>query len=250
MNQIICSDCIEAMRGLPAGGVDLVVADLPYGQTQNAWDVPVPFDPMWAELRRVTKMGAAIVLFAAQPFAARLICSNTDDFRYDLIWRKNKPTGFLNSKKQPLRAHEHILMFYRKPPFFDPQMTEGHKPMNAATQTSHGKNYGAKTAPIKSGGSTQRYPTSIIDFPIINNDDPDKHHPTQKPVGLYQWLIRSYSKPGDIVLDFTAGAGTAAIAAMRENRKYICIEKSPEYVEITERRVASEIGAAPLLATQ
>jgi len=249
MNQLICSDCIEAMRGLPTGGVDLVVTDLPYGQTANSWDVPIPFDPMWSELRRVTKADAAVVLFAAQPFASRLICSNTDDFRYDLIWRKNKPTGFLNAKKQPLRAHEHILMFYRNLPFFEPQKTTGHKPGHRAIHASASSNYGVHNR-VEYGGSTERYPTSVIDFPIINNDDPDKHHPTQKPVGLYQWLIRSYSRASETVLDFTAGAGTAAVAAIRENRKYICIEKSPEYVEIAERRVASEIGAAPLLAAQ
>lgn len=244
MNRLIHGDCIEVMRQLPVASVDMVLADLPYGQTQNKWDRPIPFEPMWEGLRRVAKPDAAIVLFAAQPFASRLICSNTEDFRYDLIWRKNKPTGFLNAKKQPLRSHEHILVFYRKPPFYCPQMTEGHKPMNYAVQTSHGKNYGDKTQRIVSGGSTQRYPTSVVDAPIVNNDSPDKAHPTQKPVGLFAWLIRSYTRPGETVLDITAGVGTTALAAAQEGRGYVCIESEQEYADIAERKVAADL---PLL---
>lgn len=172
---IHCGDCIEIMTGLEPDSVDLCVADVPYGQTQNAWDVPIPFEPMWRELRRVCKPNAAIILMAAQPFASKLICSNLQDFRYDLIWKKNKPTGFLNAKKQPLRIHEHILVFYRKPPVYEPQMTKGHAPGNYARRTKHSTNYGAQT-PTEYGGSTERYPTSVIEIPIINNDDPDKRH--------------------------------------------------------------------------
>jgi DNA modification methylase len=246
---ILRGDCIEVMGGLPAGSVDMVLADVPYGQTQNDWDQPIPFVPMWEQLRRVTKPNAAIVLMAAQPFASKLVCSNLADFRYDLIWRKNKPTGFLNAKKQPLRIHEHALVFYRKPPVYEPQMTTGHKPGNYAKRVKHSSNYGAQT-PTVYGGSTERYPTSVVDVPIINNDDPDKRHPTQKPVELMAWLIRSYTSRGQTVLDFTAGAGTTAIAAMREGRRFICIEQEPAYVEIAEARVAAERGAAPLLAAQ
>lgn len=224
----------------------MTLADVPYGQTQNAWDRPIPFEPMWRELRRVTKLHGAIVLMAAQPFASKLVCSNLQDFRYDLIWSKNKPTGFLNAKKQPLRSHEHILVFYRKPPFYAPQMTTGHKPGNYAKRVKHSTNYGAQT-PTEYGGSTERYPTSVIPLPIINNDDPDKRHPTQKPVDLMAWLIRSYTHPGDTVLDIAAGSGTTAIAALREGRRYICIEREPNYIEIAESRVAAERGATPLL---
>lgn len=236
---IFQGNCIDILPGIPAGSVDMVLSDLPYGQTQNDWDRVIPFEPMWAELRRVTKENAAIVLMAAQPFAADLICSNKREFRYDLIWRKNKPTGFLNANRQPLRIHEHILVFYRKPPFYEPQKTQGHEPMHRAVQTSHGKNYGAKTQRIESGGSTERFPTSVIDAPIINNDDPDKHHPTQKPVDLMAELIRSYTRPGETVLDIAAGAGTTGVAAKREGREYICIEMLSEYVEITKSRTAT-----------
>lgn len=236
---IFQGNCIDILPGIPAGSVDMVLSDLPYGQTQNDWDRVIPFEPMWAELRRVTKQNAAIVLMAAQPFASHLICSNEAEFRYDLIWGKNKPTGFLNANRQPLRIHEHILVFYRKPPAYFPQKTQGHAPMHAAVQTSHGANYGKKTQRIESGGSTERFPTSIISVPIINNDDPDKHHPTQKPVDLMANLIRSYSRPGETILDIAAGAGTTGVAAKREGRKYICIEMLSEYVEVAERRTAA-----------
>ena len=236
------------MRQLPVASVDMVLADLPYGQTRNAWDRPIPFEPMWEGIRRVTKPSAAVVLFAAQPFASKLVCSNLDDFRYDLIWQKNKPTGFLNAPRQPLRNHEHILVFYRKQPTYTPQKTQGHEPVHKAGQTSHGKNYGAKTQRIESGGSTERFPLSILPMPIVNNDDPEKRHPTQKPVNLLAWLIRSYTEPGQIVLDIAAGAGTTAVAAMREQRQYICIEQEPNYVEITEHRIAAERRETPLFA--
>lgn len=234
---MLLGDCIEVMARLPAGSVDMVLTDVPYGQTQNEWDRPIPFAPMWEQLRRVARPNAAMILMAAQPFGSKLVCSNLRDFRYDLIWKKNKATGFLNAKKQPLRIHEHALVFYRKPPFFEPQKTNGHSPGHYAVQTAHGRNYGDKTQRVVFGGSTERYPTSVVEFPIINNDDPDKRHPTQKPVGLMAWLIRSYTKPGDVVLDFAAGSGTTALAALRERRQFICIEKRPEYFRIAENRI-------------
>ncbi len=243
---IHCGDCLDVMVGLPDCSIDMVLSDVPYGQTQNAWDVPIPFAPMWEQLNRIAKPTAAIVLMAAQPFASKLVCSNLRDFRYDLIWKKNKPTGFLNAKKQPLRIHEHGIVFYRKPPFYEPQMTTGHKPGNYARRVKHSTNYGAQT-PTEYGGSTERYPTSVIEIPIINNDDPDKRHPTQKPVDLMAWLIRSYTARGQIVLDFAAGSGTTAIAALREGRGYVCIEKQPEYFEMAEGRVAAERGVGTLL---
>jgi site-specific DNA-methyltransferase (adenine-specific) len=242
---ILCGDCLEELKRIDDASVDLVLSDVPYGQTQNAWDKPIPFEPMWNELHRVTKESAAIILMAAQPFASKLICSNLSDFRYDLIWKKNKPTGFLNAKKQPLRIHEHILVFYRKPPLYEPQMTTGHKPGNYAKRVKPSSNYGAQT-PTEYGGSTERYPTSVIEIPIINNDDPDKHHPTQKPIDLMAWLIRSYSRPGDTILDIAAGSGTTAIAALRERRKPICIELLPEYCGIIQQRIAAESDAMPL----
>jgi|HubBroStandDraft_2_1064218.scaffolds.fasta_scaffold00003_3 DNA modification methylase len=237
MHKICVGDCLEVLVKLRTASVDLVLSDLPYGKTQNAWDKPIAFASMWRELRRVAKPAAAIVLMAAEPFAAQLICSNLEDFRYDLIWRKNKPTGFLNAKRQPLRVHEHVLVFYRAPPVYNPQMTQGHEPVHAATQTSHGKNYGAKTQEIVSGGSTERYPTSVLEISIINNDDPTKCHPTQKPVALMEWLIATYSRPNEIVLDITAGSGTTGEAAANLGRHAILIEANPEYAAMIERRL-------------
>jgi DNA modification methylase len=235
-----CGDCLEVLpRLVAAGSVDFVLADVPYGQTQNDWDTPIPFGPMWAQLRRVTKPNAAIVLMAAQPFASKLICSNLDDFRYDLIWQKNKPTGFLNAKRQPLRNHEHILIFYRSAPIYNPQKTKGHEPGHYAKRASKSENYGAYDS-TEYGGSTDRYPLSILPIPIINNDSADKVHPTQKPVDLMAWLIRSYTKPGATVLDFAAGVGTTAIAAMREGRQFMCIEKEQRFWEVTCERVRKE----------
>jgi DNA modification methylase len=239
-------DCLDVMSSLADCSVDLVLSDVPYGQTQNAWDVPIPFEPMWEQLRRIAKPNAAIILMAAQPFSSKLVCSNLRDYRYDLIWKKNKPTGFLNAKKQPLRIHEHAQVFYRKPPFYQPQMTTGHKPGNFARRTKHSTNYGVQT-PTEYGGSTERYPTSVIEIPIINNDDPDKHHPTQKPVDLMAWMIRSYSTRGQTVLDFAAGSGTTAVAALREGRHYVCIEKEAGYFEMAGRRIDAERGVGTLL---
>lgn len=246
--QVLYGDCLEIMSGFAEGSVDMVLSDVPYGQTQNPWDTPIPFPPMWERLRRVAKPSAAIVLMAAQPFASRLVCSNLDEFRYDLIWRKNKPTGFLNAKKQPLRSHEHILVFYRKPPSFFPQMTSGHTPGNYARRTQHSTNYGTQT-PTEYGGSTERYPTSVVDMPIINNDDPEKWHPTQKPVDLMAWLIRSYTERGQLVLDIAAGSGTTGVAAAREGRSFICIESNLEYAERAERRIRKDGGLFASVAT-
>lgn len=236
MIEIFEGDCISILLTIETASVDMVLADLPYGQTQNKWDQIIPFAPMWEQLYRVTKPNAAMVLMAAQPFASQLVCSNLKDFRYDLIWQKNKPTGFLNAKRQPLRNHEHILVFYRSPPAYNPQMTQGHEPVHQATQTSHGENYGAKTKAIVSGGSTKRYPLSILPIPIINNDSPDKVHPTQKPVELMEWLVRSYSGPEMTVLDITAGSGTTGVACLQNERNAILIEKDAAYAEIARQR--------------
>lgn len=230
-------DCLDVMRSLPAASVDMVLCDPPYGQTQNAWDKIIPVGDMWAALRRIAKPAAPIVLMAAQPFASRLVCSNEDEFRYDLIWRKNKATGFLNANRQPLRAHEHLLVFYRSLCSYTPQKTQGHKPGHAATQASASSNYGEQVTQSY-GGNTDRHPTSVIDMPIINNDDPTKVHPTQKPVALMAWLIRSYTKPGDTVLDFAMGSGTTGVACSETGREFVGIEAQADYFQTATARLA------------
>lgn len=236
MIKILTGDCLQILPKLPTASVDLVLSDLPYGQTRNVWDRIIPIEPMWREVRRVAKPAAAVVFMAAQPFASRLVCGNTDDFRYDLIWRKNKPTGFLNAKRQPLRAHEHLLVFYRLPPFYNPQKTQGHEPGHKTQRAKKSTNYGAYESTFY-GGNTDRYPTSVLSIPVINNDDPTKEHPTQKPQLLMEWVIASYTKPGQIVLDIAAGSGTTGLAARALNRSALLIELNPAYVELSRRRL-------------
>ncbi len=235
--KIICGDALTTLRSIRTASIDLVLSDLPYGQTQNAWDKIIPIEPMFAELHRVAKPNAAIILMAAQPFASQLVCANLKNFRYDLIWQKNKPTGFLNAKRQPLRNHEHILLFYKQPPLYNPQKTNGHEPGHYAKRAAKSENYGVYDS-TEYGGSTERYPLSILPIAIVNNDDPEKVHPTQKPVALMEWLIKSYTQERQVVLDITAGAGTTGLAAKNLNRHCVLIELNPEYVKLIEKRLA------------
>ncbi|TNU64888.1 site-specific DNA-methyltransferase [Bacillus velezensis] len=214
------------MNRVPDKSIDLIICDLPYGVTnQNKWDEILPLDELWKQYKRVIKDNGAIVLTAVKPFSSLLIASNPKMYRYDIIWEKNKSTGFLNAKKMPLRSYEEILVFYKKLPTYNPQKTTGHKPANTYTKhTSDGTNYGETKSGISGGGQTDRYPTSVWRIPVMNNDDPKKFHPTQKPVELYEKIIKTYSNEGDTVLDNCSGAGTAAIACINTNRNYICFE--------------------------
>jgi site-specific DNA-methyltransferase (adenine-specific) len=232
-------DCLEGMKLIPDKSVNMILCDLPYGVTnQNKWDQIIPFDPLWNEYNRIIKDNGAIVLTAVKPFSAMLIMSNPKMYRYDLIWRKNKSTGFLNAKKMPLRQHEEILVFYKKSPTYNPQKTTGHKPANTYTKhTSDGTNYGKTKLGISGGGQTDRYPTSVIDIKVMNNDDPDKFHPTQKPVELFEWLIKTYTNENEIVLDNCIGSGTTAIAAALNNRKWIGFETDNTYIELANKRI-------------
>lgn len=239
LNKIYNEDCLEGMKNISDKSIDMILADLPYGVTaQNKWDVIIPFEPLWKQYDRIIKDNGAIVLTATKPFSSLLITSNPKMFRYDLIWRKNKSTGFLNANRMPLRAHEEILIFYKKLPTYNPQKTTGHKPVNSFTKhTSDGDNYGKTKTRISGGGQTDRHPTSVLDINVINNDAPDKFHPTQKPVELFEWLIKSYTSEGDLVLDNVMGAGTTAIACLNTNRNYIGFELNKEYYDLANERV-------------
>ena len=237
-NRIHNGDCLQLMKEIPAKSVDMILCDLPYGTTQNKWDSVIPLDLLWAEYERVIKDNGAIVLFGAQPFTSELVMSNPKLFRYSLVWEKNKSTGFLNANKMPLRIHEDILVFYKKLPTYNPQKTTGHKPANRYTKhTSDGTNYGKTKKGIKGGGQTDRHPTSVLKFPVMNNDNDSKFHPTQKPVPLYEWLIQSYTNEGETVLDNCSGAGTLAFACLNQNRNFICIEQNEEYYEESVKRL-------------
>lgn len=222
----------------------MVLCDPPFGITaRNKWDKIIDPNEMWEAYSRICKPNAAIVLFAAQPFASLLIASNTKSFRYDWIWEKNKSTGFLNAKKMPLRKHEHLLVFYSKIPVYHPQKSTGHSPVHKFTKnTSDGNNYGKTKIGVQGGGSTERYPNSILRFPVINNDNPEKFHPTQKPVELCEYLIKTYTNEGATVLDNAMGSGTSGVAAIRTRRNFVGIEKDKRYYVKASLRLSHEQG--------
>lgn len=231
---ILRGDCLDIMPNIQSASVDMVLCDLPYEVTaRQKWDVIIPFDKLWEQYLRVCKENAAIVLFATEPFRTKLIYSNMEMFKYDLIWVKNKTTGFLNAKKQPLRKHESILVFYKKQPVYNPQKSIGHKPVNSFTHKNGAGTlvYGQTKSGVKGGGQTDRYPTSILEFPVVNNDSDEKVHSAQKPVALCEYLIKTFTNEGDMVLDNCAGSGTTGIAAKNTNRQYILIEKEQEFYD-------------------
>jgi DNA modification methylase len=231
-------DCLEGLGRLDEESVDFVFADLPYGRTQNNWDKLVPMERLWPALHRVCKPAAVMIFTAMQPFTSLLVCSNLNDFRYEIIWQKNKVRGFLNAKRQPLRTHESVLVFYRQQPFYEPQMTSGHKPVNSYTKhTSDGNNYGATKTGVKGGGSTLRYPTSVLPIAVLNNDSPEHIHPTQKPVALVEWFLKTYTKEGDLVLDPTAGSGTTLVAAASLERRFVGFETDVAMAERANARL-------------
>jgi|SRR5208282_1327124 len=239
IGQLHTLDCLDGLSRLPAHCVDLVFADLPYGRTQNDWDRLVPVERLWHELRRVCRPETPMVFTAIQPFTSLLVSSNVRAFRYEMVWRKNKVRGFLNAKKQPLRVHENIVVFYDAQPVYMPQMTTGHKPVHSYTKhTSDGSNYGATRQGVKGGGATTRYPTTLLEIPVVNNDDPFRIHPTQKPEALPAWFIRSYTIVDGLVLDPTAGSGSTLLAAKRLGRRFVGFETDREMAERARERLS------------
>ena len=223
-NRFLLGDCFERMAEIATGSVDMVLADLPYGTTQNKWDSVLPLEPLWREYWRVCRPGAAVVLTAAQPFTSALVMSAPREFRYEWIWEKNNPSGHLNANRAPMRCHENVLVFARAGAPYFPQKTTDH-PRKTAYRTGNSSNYGDQ----KPNGysSTERYPRSVQQFPVHQKAGND--HPTQKPVSLFEYLIRTYSEPGALVLDNTAGSGTTAIAALNAGRRFVCIERDEGY---------------------
>ncbi|MGF9711663.1 DNA-methyltransferase [Paenibacillus naphthalenovorans] len=219
LNRIYQRDCIEGMRMIPDGSIDMILCDLPYGTTQNAWDSVIPLDALWSEYERIIKDNGAIVLTAQTPFDKVLGASNLRLLRYEWIWRKNRGTGHLNAKKMPLKSHENILVFYKKPPTYVPQMRDGtpYKRLKCNKPDLNKGNYGKTEVPVDTVSDGKRYPLTVIDFPIVERTQ----HPTQKPVDLFRYLIRTYTNPGAIVLDNCIGSGTTAVAATLEGRDWI-----------------------------
>ncbi len=223
--------------------IDLVLTDPPYGTTQCKWDSVLPLPEMWEGIKGCIKNNAAIVLFSAQPFTSVLVSSNIKDYKYSWVWEKTQATGFLNAKKQPMRAHEDICVFYDKQSTFNPQKTENHKPMNSYTKLASVQNktevYGKVKMDQSGGGATSRFPRSVL---LFSSDKQRTKlngtiHPTQKPVALLEYLIKTYTNEGDTVLDFTMGSGSTGVACMNTNRKFIGIEKDQKYFEIAKKRI-------------
>ena len=215
MIELINGESLDAMSKIDNESIDMIFCDLPYGTTRNDWDAIIPLGELWGQYNRIIKGNGAIVLTAANPFDKILASSNMKDYKYDWIWHKNKATGHLNSKRLPLKAHEYVLVFYKKPPTYNPQYTMGHKPMDIQNGNE--------------GGSTIRLPRTVLDIPVINNDNPLKFHPTQKPVELAEYFIKTYSNENDTILDNCMGSGSTGIACLNTNRSFIGIEINEEY---------------------
>ncbi len=232
--------CFDVLPTIESGTIDMVCADIPYGTTQCKWDSVLDLQRMWKELYRVAKPNAAIVLFSAQPFSSVLVGSNLKDWKTEWIWEKGAATGFLNAKKQPLRAHENIQVFYRKPPTYNPQMTHGHSRKMSSRGEPKTDIYGSAKKQV-TYDSTSRYPRDVQKFSSDKQTNGGLH-PTQKPVALVKYLIETYSNAGDTVLDFTMGSGTAAVSCKESNRSFIGIERELQYYEIAQRRVNESGG--------
>ncbi|MFN7135056.1 MAG: DNA-methyltransferase [Myxococcales bacterium] len=253
-DRLIEGDCLAELRRFPDASVDMVLCDLPYGTTQNSWDSVIPLDALWEQYLRVVKPNGAIVLTSQGVFTARLILSQERLFKYKLVWEKSKPTNFLNAKKQPLRKHEDVCVFYRQPPTYHPQMGAGVPYDKGVRKDQLSGSYG-EFAPVRVQSAGARYPTDVVYFKTAESEG-EVWHPTQKPVELGRYLIRTYTEPGDLVLDNAFGSGSFLVAAALEGRRYVGIEKNQEthrfkngeridFIALAKQRIASAVGEAP-----
>ena len=235
LNVVYNEDCLEGMNRIEDKSVDMILCDLPYGTTQNKWDSVIPLDLLWEQYKRIIKDNGAIVLTGQSLFSAKMIVSNEKMYRYSLIWEKTKAGGFLNARRMPLQSHEDILVFYKKLSTYNPQMEKG-KPYSVKhSSNGDGKNYNKfeRTGTISVNNGI-RFPRSILK---ISNSNYNSLHPTQKPVDLFEYLIKTYTNEGDIVLDNCMGSGTTAIACMNTNRNYIGFELDKGYYDIILERI-------------
>jgi DNA (cytosine-5-)-methyltransferase len=245
LNNVIMGDTLEQMTEIPDETIDMLLVDLPYGTTQNKWDSVIPLDLLWKEYRRIVKINGAMVFTASGLFTAQLMLSNPKEFKYKLVWEKSKPTNFLNAKKQPLRKHEDILVFYRKQPTYNPQMSNG-KPYSKGIRKNQNTGSYGEFNPILVKSEGLRYPIDILYFKTAESEG-KVVHPTQKPVELGRYLIKTFSNEGDVILDNTSGSGSFLISAILEGRNFIGIEKNTNvalfksnpinYIEITKERI-------------
>ena len=227
-------DCLEIMKDIPDKSVDMILADLPYQTTKNKWDLMIPLEPLWEQYERVIKDNGAIVLFGSQPFTTVLNNSNMKLYRYEWIWIKNNSTGFQLANKRPMKKHEIISVFYNKQPTYNPQGLQPYGKVNK--RGSMGDNWDE----MSSNQYIQKYtnyPTQLLEYP----HDKEKLHPTQKPITLLEYLIKTYTNDGEVVLDNTMGSGSTGVACINTNRNFIGIELDEDYFEIAKKRIKKAI---------
>ena len=248
MTDLRLGDCLEVMKLIPNNSIDAIITDPPYGTTACKWDSVIDFDLMWEQLNRIIKPNGAIVLFGSEPFSSALRMSNIKNYKYDWIWEKTHAKGHLNAKRMPMKAHELISVFYSKQPTYNPIKTKGHK-RKISSQSSRDKSIarGHKKDKVyqdeiigKCGDydSTERYPRSIQVFK--SDMQKSKLHPTQKPIALMEYLIKTYTNENETVLDFTMGSGSTGVAAKNTNRNFIGIEQDENYFNISKERINKE----------
>lgn len=244
--QLHLGDCLEFMRTMEAGSVDAVITDLPYGTTDCTWDTVIPFAPMWEQVERMLKPRGAFVTTASQPFTSALVMSNLDWFRYAWVWDKNTASDFLWANRKPLKYHEDICVFAESMPRYYPQKWEGSPThQRKSEKMRYREHLGQAKRDMPADTSGQKFPKSIIFAP--KHTSRENLHPTQKPVALYEYLIRTYTNEGDTVLDFVMGSGTTGVACMQTGRKFIGCEIDPGYFAIAEKRIAQAAAQLSLL---
>ena len=226
-------DCLDVMQGIPDGSVDMVCTDPPFGTTACKWDSVIPFEPMWAQLKRITKPNGAIVLMASQPFTSALVMSNVAMFKYDWTWQKPKGTGHLNVKKMPMRDKEDVLVFYAAQCTYNPQISAG-LPFGKRTGSKQQSGTTGSHSETRSINTGTRQPKQVLQFDVVGRGG---QHPTQKPVALMEYLIKTYTNAGETVLDFTMGSGTTGVAAANTGRRFIGIEMDADYFAIAQARI-------------
>jgi site-specific DNA-methyltransferase (adenine-specific)/modification methylase len=247
INTLIEGDCLSIMESIPSHSVDMIICDLPYGTTQNKWDSVIPLNNLWMHYKRIIKENGVIALTSQGIFTAKLIISNEKWFKYKYVWVKSKPTNFLNAKKQPLRKHEDVCIFYNTQPVYNPQKTVAEPYNKGVRKNQLSGSYGDfKPVEVKSAG--ERYPTDVLYFKTSESEG-EVFHPTQKPIELGRFLIRTYTDPGAIIMDNAFGSGSFLVAAVLEERNFIGIEKNEDvhlfkkkkinYIDVAHDRIIS-----------
>jgi len=239
---LINDDCLNTMSDMESNSIDMILCDLPYGTTQNKWDSVINLEVMWKHVWRICKPNAAIVLFSAQPFTTTLIHSQIKSYKYEWAWVKNLKTGNLNARKMPMGGHETIQVFYNSPPTYNPQKRQRTTEIKSGNRkNSKTTNYGSQKELYIDRQSDEIMPdTALIGIKCVHNSS-GKIHPTQKPVELCEYMIKTYSNEGDVILDMTSGSSTTAIAAINTKRNFICIEKEKKYFDISKNRIEERL---------